>query len=129
MRAAARPSIYQTELSFGSGVVGPVCWDSDLGSTAGLVPVSSFACNNDPACSPPLGACVRLGPPPSVTVTVQGTALEGHKLVLQLSSSQGGASAGAKAKAAKAAKAAKDQQQQGGAKLVVRNLAFEATRK
>ncbi len=54
---------------------------------------------------------------------MQGSVLEGHKLVLQLSMRKGIGATKGNAKAAEDKKVAK------GTKLVVRNVAFEATKK
>lgn len=53
---------------------------------------------------------------------LQGSALEGHKLVLQLSTKKGGAAGAAGGKAGKP-------KLPDTSKMVVRNVAFEATRK
>ena len=58
---------------------------------------------------------------------VQGTVLDGHKLALQLSMRKGRMGAGQDAKAKQ--EEGKEDKKGRGTKLVVRNVAFEATRK
>ncbi|GIL52539.1 hypothetical protein Vafri_8379 [Volvox africanus] len=64
----------------------------------------------------------------AVIKKLQGSQLDGHKLVLQLSRARKAASAGG-SKTAKKAAGGSHSDQDGSTKLVVRNLAFEATKK
>ena len=67
--------------------------------------------------------CFFFWPPPQPPTHAQASVLDGHKLALQLSLRRDGAAAAAEPAKAAAKPPGK------GTKLVVRNVAFEATRK